>query len=230
MLFAHMDGQPTKRRDHHGFDVGDENAPDAAPRRDRRNDGTSPSIQIYKRFLPLTLLTATQIPIFERDPDGTSPKSRYIMGRRNWCSVKWDPQNGDLVWDIRVEIQKGNGQTSGCVSFACASFPTAHVRLLGTSSAPRRLAGIEYIHRYRSPTTESCLHTLLEASHTLSLCLTPLVYLSFATLPRALALITTSSDTPLYLLLIPCNTQSTVHAAFATHTTHAPVRAQTSRP
>ena len=154
------------------------------------------------------------------------------MGRRNWCSVKWDPQNGDLVWDIRVEIQKGNGQTSGCVSFSLCmrSSLIAHVRLPGTSCAPRRLAGTEYIHRYRSPTTESCLHALLEASHTLSLCMTPLVYLSFATLPRALALITTSSDTPLYLLLIPCNTQSTIHAAFATHTTHAPVRAQTSRP
>ncbi|TFK88792.1 hypothetical protein K466DRAFT_575189 [Polyporus arcularius HHB13444] len=57
----------------------------------------------------------TMIPIFERDPDGSAPKSKYIMGRRNWCSVRWDPQTGDLVWDIRVEIQKGNGQTSGYV-------------------------------------------------------------------------------------------------------------------
>ncbi|KAI0695432.1 hypothetical protein C8T65DRAFT_744000 [Cerioporus squamosus] len=55
------------------------------------------------------------IPIFERDADGSAPRSKYIMGRRNWCSVTWDPQTGDLVWDIRVEIQKGNGQTSGYV-------------------------------------------------------------------------------------------------------------------
>ncbi|EJF62578.1 hypothetical protein DICSQDRAFT_84388 [Dichomitus squalens LYAD-421 SS1] len=55
----------------------------------------------------------TMIPLFERDTDGSAPKSRYIMGKRNWCSVKWDPSSGDLIWDIRVEISKGNGQTTG---------------------------------------------------------------------------------------------------------------------
>ncbi|KAI0806950.1 hypothetical protein C8Q74DRAFT_1312933 [Fomes fomentarius] len=55
------------------------------------------------------------IPVFERDTDGSAPKSKYIMGRRNWCSVKWEPASGDLVWDIRVEISKGNGITTGYV-------------------------------------------------------------------------------------------------------------------
>ncbi|KAI0781344.1 hypothetical protein BD413DRAFT_27799 [Trametes elegans] len=55
------------------------------------------------------------IPIFERDTDGSPPKSKYIMGRRNWCSVNWDRASGDLVWDVRIEIQKGNGQTTGYV-------------------------------------------------------------------------------------------------------------------
>lgn len=61
-------------------------------------------------------MSIMQIPIFERDTDGSAPKSKYIMGRRNWCSVKWEPTSGDLVWDIRVEISKGNGTTTGCVT------------------------------------------------------------------------------------------------------------------
>ncbi|PIL30524.1 hypothetical protein GSI_07224 [Ganoderma sinense ZZ0214-1] len=55
----------------------------------------------------------TMIPIFDKDTDGSAPKSKYIMGKRNWCSVKWDPSTGDLIWDIRVEISKGNGTTTG---------------------------------------------------------------------------------------------------------------------
>ncbi|KAI9056891.1 hypothetical protein FKP32DRAFT_1762870 [Trametes sanguinea] len=55
------------------------------------------------------------VPIFEKDTDGSPPKSKYIMGRRNWCSVHWDPASGDLVYDLRIEIQKGYGQTTGYV-------------------------------------------------------------------------------------------------------------------
>ncbi|KAI0648264.1 hypothetical protein C8Q79DRAFT_905728 [Trametes meyenii] len=55
------------------------------------------------------------IPIFDKDADGSQPKSKYIMGRRNWCSVRWESSTGDLIWDIRVEIQKGYGQTTGYV-------------------------------------------------------------------------------------------------------------------
>ncbi|KAI0350240.1 hypothetical protein OH77DRAFT_1431241 [Trametes cingulata] len=57
----------------------------------------------------------TMVPIFEKDADGTQPKSKYIMGRRNWCSVRWEPGSGDLVYDIRVEMRKGYGQTAGYV-------------------------------------------------------------------------------------------------------------------
>ena len=60
-------------------------------------------------------LTVAQIPVFERDTDGSPPKSKYIMGKRNWCSVRWDPPSGELIWDIRVEITKGNGTTTGYV-------------------------------------------------------------------------------------------------------------------
>lgn len=38
------------------------------------------------------------------------------MGRRNWCSVKFDNSSGDLIWDIRIEIRKGYGQTTGYAS------------------------------------------------------------------------------------------------------------------
>lgn len=47
---------------------------------------------------------------------------KYIMGRRNWTSVIWDDESGDLVFDIRVEIEKGNGVTKGCGSSAHRGF------------------------------------------------------------------------------------------------------------
>jgi hypothetical protein len=56
-----------------------------------------------------------QIPLFDKDTNGSSNKLKHIMGRRNWTSVTWDSDNGDLVFDIRVEIEKGNGVTKGCV-------------------------------------------------------------------------------------------------------------------
>ena len=56
-----------------------------------------------------------KVPVFTTDTNGGSPKSKYIMGRRNWCGVRWDPASGDLVFDIRVEKDKGHGQTVGCV-------------------------------------------------------------------------------------------------------------------
>lgn len=55
------------------------------------------------------------MPLFETDTDGSAPKNKYIMGRRNWCAVKWDSASGDLVFDIRVEKQKGYGETVGYV-------------------------------------------------------------------------------------------------------------------
>ena len=56
-----------------------------------------------------------QVPIFETNPTGGPPKSKYVMGMRNWCSVRWDAPSGDLVFDIRVEQERGCGQTVGYV-------------------------------------------------------------------------------------------------------------------
>jgi hypothetical protein len=55
----------------------------------------------------------TMIPVFSKDTNGTSRKQKYIMARRNWCSVNWDHATGDLLFDIRVEKEKGIGNTVG---------------------------------------------------------------------------------------------------------------------
>ncbi|KZT11642.1 uncharacterized protein LAESUDRAFT_720903 [Laetiporus sulphureus 93-53] len=55
----------------------------------------------------------TMVPIFEKEPNGSPAKSKYIMGRRNWCAVRWDQDTGDLVFDIRIEEEKGVGRTVG---------------------------------------------------------------------------------------------------------------------
>ncbi|CCM03699.1 uncharacterized protein FIBRA_05845 [Fibroporia radiculosa] len=55
----------------------------------------------------------TMIPLFDKDTNGQSPKSKYIMGRRNWCAVRSDRGTGELVFNIRVEIEKGGGRTVG---------------------------------------------------------------------------------------------------------------------
>jgi hypothetical protein len=54
------------------------------------------------------------VPLFEHDTDGRSkPKSHYLMGRRNWCSITLDQFSGQLLFDIRVEKETGLGETVG---------------------------------------------------------------------------------------------------------------------
>ncbi|KIY65027.1 hypothetical protein CYLTODRAFT_76394 [Cylindrobasidium torrendii FP15055 ss-10] len=55
----------------------------------------------------------TMVPLFAKDTDGSSRKAKFIMGRRNWCSADWDETTGDLVYEIRVEKEKGLGETVG---------------------------------------------------------------------------------------------------------------------
>ncbi|TFK42983.1 hypothetical protein BDQ12DRAFT_677131 [Crucibulum laeve] len=55
----------------------------------------------------------TMLPVFETDTSGKPQKQKYIMGQRNWCQVDWDTQTGELVFDIRVEKEKGYGVTAG---------------------------------------------------------------------------------------------------------------------
>ena len=55
------------------------------------------------------------VPIFTQDTTGGSPKSKFIMGKRNYSIIERDTADGDLACEIRVEIEKGIGKTVGCV-------------------------------------------------------------------------------------------------------------------
>ncbi|KJA20267.1 hypothetical protein HYPSUDRAFT_68674 [Hypholoma sublateritium FD-334 SS-4] len=55
----------------------------------------------------------TMVPIFTKEPTGQARKHKHIMGRRNWCQVDFDAPAGALVFDIRVEREKGGGETMG---------------------------------------------------------------------------------------------------------------------
>ncbi|KIY51015.1 hypothetical protein FISHEDRAFT_37727 [Fistulina hepatica ATCC 64428] len=57
----------------------------------------------------------TMLPVFAKDTDGSACKQKYIIGRRNYCQIDWDAKTGDLVFDIRLEKEKGIGQTVGRV-------------------------------------------------------------------------------------------------------------------
>lgn len=52
------------------------------------------------------------LPLFSTDPSGVPRKQRFIMGRRNYCTVQRN-EAGSLVFDIRVEREKGYGATVG---------------------------------------------------------------------------------------------------------------------
>ncbi|KAJ7752003.1 hypothetical protein B0H16DRAFT_1663119 [Mycena metata] len=53
----------------------------------------------------------TMIPIFKTDTNDKPRKQKFIMGRRNWCQVDYD--DGEWVFEIHVEREKGMGQTVG---------------------------------------------------------------------------------------------------------------------
>lgn len=58
---------------------------------------------------------AFQIPLFTTDTDGKPPKSKNIMGRRNYTIIEYDTETDELCFDIRVEKAKGVGTTVGYV-------------------------------------------------------------------------------------------------------------------
>jgi len=55
----------------------------------------------------------TMLPIFATAPNGSASKSKYIFGARNWTKVVWDERTGELVFDIRLEKERGHGVTVG---------------------------------------------------------------------------------------------------------------------
>ena len=75
-----------------------------------------------------------QVPLFQTDTDGSKPKSPYIMGRRNWCRITLEQPTANLLFDIRVEKEKGHGETVG---YEYASYLSLHLTF-------HSLAGILY--------------------------------------------------------------------------------------
>jgi hypothetical protein len=69
--------------------------------------------QIRQCVVGLIHQSCDKYPLFEKDTDGSKPKSQYIMGRRNWCSISLKQPSGDLLFDMRVEKEKGHGETVG---------------------------------------------------------------------------------------------------------------------
>jgi hypothetical protein len=80
-----------------------------------QTDETMVRFRLCTRITKFTSVSHLQLPIFQTETNGSSRKQKFIMGRRNWCQVDWDLGSGDLTFDIRVEKEKGMGQTVGCV-------------------------------------------------------------------------------------------------------------------
>jgi hypothetical protein len=55
------------------------------------------------------------LPIFAIDTDGSKARSHSVMGKRNWAQVDYLP-DGNLRFDIRVEIVQGGGDTKRSVA------------------------------------------------------------------------------------------------------------------
>lgn len=53
------------------------------------------------------------MPLFKVDTDESHRKHPFLMGRRNYCSVVFDPPSGNLNFDICVEKVQGGGETKG---------------------------------------------------------------------------------------------------------------------
>jgi len=64
------------------------------------------------KTLHKALTDETMLELFKTNPDGTPNKMSNLMGRRNWTSVYLD-EKGGLIFDIRVEREKGFGETVG---------------------------------------------------------------------------------------------------------------------
>ncbi|KAJ9097271.1 hypothetical protein QFC21_004940 [Naganishia friedmannii] len=51
------------------------------------------------------------LPLFEIDVDGSTRKNKYVIGRRNYAIARMDAATRDLIFDIRLEIVQGEGNT-----------------------------------------------------------------------------------------------------------------------
>lgn len=65
--------------------------------------------------LPLTPLWAA---VFGEDLEGhKNTNNPRIMGARNFVAVKVKPESGDLEFDLRMELKRGEGKTKSYVGY-----------------------------------------------------------------------------------------------------------------
>jgi hypothetical protein len=57
------------------------------------------------------------VPLFAKSSSGQKGKHKYVAGSRNYATADWDARTGELKFDIRVEKEKGFGETEGSVYF-----------------------------------------------------------------------------------------------------------------
>lgn len=53
------------------------------------------------------------VPLFAKSPSGQKGKYKFVAGSRNYTAVNWNTKTGELVFEIRVEKEKGKGETEG---------------------------------------------------------------------------------------------------------------------
>ena len=61
------------------------------------------------------------VPLFAKSSNGHKGKYKYVAGSRNYVTVDWEANTGELKFDIRVERERGIGETDGCVFLCCTS-------------------------------------------------------------------------------------------------------------
>ena len=79
-----------------------------------RNDTDETMVcPVFIRLTDTQVFNSTQIPLFQKDTNESPCGTKYVMARRNWCKVELNTQTGELVFDIRIEKEKGCGVTKG---------------------------------------------------------------------------------------------------------------------
>lgn len=82
------------------------------------------------------------MPLFTQEPDGTPREdNKYIMGRRNWCAVWREMSSGEMVFDIRVEREKGFGKSVGYVCRLMVSGGISTCLQVSSSDPPSPVGG-----------------------------------------------------------------------------------------
>lgn len=69
----------------------------------------------------------------EGKPNASNPR---IMGARNYASVRYVDESGELEFDLRMELKRGGGKTKGYVSMSSSPMGEALMSTVQTVCAP----------------------------------------------------------------------------------------------